>query len=296
VLEAGGVEPPHEVVEGGPRPAATRGRVEHDVMHGGFYRRRRPGGATSRARGRRVGRAFLPRGRRVGCAVGGRYTVAMLTTVDLFDLARVPAELRGLLDEELPWGALARLDAFGAELVAAPGDVHATAVVEGPLYMAPGARVGPHAYLTGPVYLAPGAEVGHGARLRGPVVLGPGAKVGHASEVKRSLLLGGAKAPHFNYVGDSVVGHDVNLGAGVKVANFKAFGGEVSVGGVRTGLRKFGAAIGDGVSIGCNAVLAPGTLVGKRTVIYHGATVRGVVAAGTVVKLRQEQESAPLEG
>lgn len=260
------------------------------MVHGRFYRlvETRPTGC------RPAGRGAWDVG--VGRVVTGRYTVAMLTTRDLFDLARVPDELRGLLDEELPWGALARLDAFGAELVAAPGDVHATAVVEGPLYMAPGARVGPHAYLTGPVYLAPGAEVGHGARLRGPVVLGPGAKVGHASEVKRSLLLGGAKAPHFNYVGDSVVGHDVNLGAGVKVANFKAFGGEVSVGGVRTGLRKFGAAIGDGVSIGCNAVLAPGTLVGKRTVIYHGATVRGVVAAGTVVKLRQEQESAPLEG
>ncbi len=220
----------------------------------------------------------------------------MLNTADLFDLRRVPGELRDLLGEELPWRVLARLDEFGAALVASYGDVHPTAVVDGPLYMGRGARVGPHAYLTGPVYLADGAEVGHGARLRGPVVLGPGASVGHASEVKRSLLLGGAKAPHFNYVGDSVVGHDVNLGAGVKVANFKAFGGEVSAGGVRTGLRKFGAAIGDGASIGCNAVLAPGTLVGRRCVIYHGATVRGEVPADTVVKLRQQHETAPFQG
>src|SRR5690606_40530519 len=97
-----------------------------------------------------------------------------------------------------------------------------------------------------------------------PVVLGPEAHVGHASEVKRSLLLGGAKVPHFNYVGDSVVGHDVNLGGGVKVANFKAFGDEVVSGGVRTGLRKFGAAIGDGVSVGGTAVLAPGAAGGRR--------------------------------
>ena len=220
----------------------------------------------------------------------------MFTTADLFDLGRVPDELRRLLDVERPWEVLARLDEFGAVLVTSAGDVHPTAVVEGPLYMARGAKVGPHAYLTGPVYLAEGAEVGHAARVRGPVVLGPGAAVGHASEVKRSLLLGGAKAPHFNYVGDSVVGHDVNLGAGVKVANFKAFGGEVRSGGLPTGLRKFGAAIGDGVSVGCNAVLAPGTLVGRRTVIYHGATVRGHVPADTVVKLRQHHETVPFEG
>src|SRR5690554_4948408 len=220
----------------------------------------------------------------------------MLTTADLFDLERVPGELRHLLDEELPWRVLARLDEFGDALVTEAGDVHPTAVVDGPLYMGRGARVGPHAYLTGPVYLADGAEVGHGARLRGPVVLGPGAAVGHASEVKRSLLLGGAKAPHFNYVGDSVVGHDVNLGAGVKVANFKAFGDEVRSGGLPTGLRKFGAAIGDGVSVGCNAVLAPGTLVGRRTVLYHGAPVRGHVPAATVVKLRQHHETVPFEG
>src|SRR5690606_37844268 len=99
---------------------------------------------------------------------------------------------------------------------------------------------------------------------------------------------------HFNYVGDSVVGHDVNLGAGVKLANFKAFGDEVKISGAGTGLRKFGAAIGDGVSVGCNAVLSPGTIVGKGAIIYHGATVRGVVAARTVVKLRQALEEANL--
>ena len=220
----------------------------------------------------------------------------MLTTADLFDVQRVPDELRSLLSDELPWLTLARLDELGRSLVSAEGDVHPTAVVDGTLYMAAGAKVGPHAYLTGAVYLAEGAEVGHAARVRGPAVLGPGARVGHASEVKRSLLLGGAKAPHFNYVGDSVLGHDVNLGAGVKIANFKAFGGEVRSGGLPTGLRKFGAAIGDGVSVGCNAVLAPGTLVGRRTVIYHGATVRGHVPADTVVKLRQHHETVPFEG
>lgn len=219
----------------------------------------------------------------------------MLKPAELFDLARVPDALASLLDVEWPWESLARLDEFGAALIDRPGGrVHPTAIVQGPLVMEDGAEVGPYAYLQGPVYLAAGAVVGHAAYLRGPVVLGPGAKVLHASEVKRSLLLGGAKAPHFNYVGDSVVGHDANLGAGVKLANFKAFGDEVKVGSHGTGLRKFGAAIGDGVSIGCNAVLSPGTVIGQHAVVYHGATVRGLVAARTVVKLRQSQEEATL--
>ena len=220
----------------------------------------------------------------------------MIKTSELFDLGRVPDWLTELLDVEFPWQVLERLDAFAATLVdqrsggSAESGIHPTAVIDGPLVLEEGAEVGPFAYLTGPVYLAAGAKVGHAAHLRGPVVLGPGAHVMHASEVKRSLLLGGAKAPHFNYVGDSVVGHDVNLGAGVKLANFKTFGDEVKVDGHGTGLRKFGSALGDGVSIGCNAVLAPGTVVGKHTIIYHGATVRGVIAADTIVKLKPALE------
>jgi UDP-N-acetylglucosamine diphosphorylase / glucose-1-phosphate thymidylyltransferase / UDP-N-acetylgalactosamine diphosphorylase / glucosamine-1-phosphate N-acetyltransferase / galactosamine-1-phosphate N-acetyltransferase len=216
----------------------------------------------------------------------------MPSTAELFDLSRVPEPLRTLLDVDAPWEVLPRLDAWLAELApnGGGGEVHPTAVLEGPVYVAEGARVGPFAYLRGPVYLAAGAEVGHAAFIRGPVALGPGAKVMHASEVKRSLLLGGAKAPHFNYVGDSVVGHDVNLGAGVKLANFKATGEEVKVAGHGIGVRKFGAALGDGVSIGCNAVLAPGTVVGRGTVIYNGAMVRGIVGPNLILKLRQTQE------
>lgn len=224
----------------------------------------------------------------------------MPTTAELFDLARVPEPLRALLDATSPWQVLDRLDAFASELPTTRlGNVHPSAVIEGPLFLGEGASIGPYAYLQGPVYLAPGAHVGHAAYLRGPVVLGPDARVMHASEVKRSVLLGGARAPHFNYVGDSVIGHDVNLGAGVKLANFKTTGEEVKVDGRGIGVRKFGAAVGDGVSIGCNAVLAPGTVIGKGTIIYHGATVRGVVGAHRIIKLRQTQddvEAAPRGG
>lgn len=217
-----------------------------------------------------------------------------MTPRDLFDVDAVAEELRPLLDVNRPWQVLARIDAFFEDLVdLRAGRIHPSAVVEGPVYLAEGAVIGPHAYVKGPAWIGRGAEVGHGAYLRGYVVLAPGAKLLHAGEAKRSLLLEGARAPHFNYVGDSVVGRDVNIGAGVKLANFKAFGDGITVAGEDTGLRKFGAALGDGVSIGCNAVLAPGTVVGARSVIYHGATVRGVVAADTVVKLRQVLEYAP---
>jgi len=214
---------------------------------------------------------------------------------NLFDLSEIPARLLQLLEVEHVWEVLSRLDEFGTEIEGGlEGDVHPTAVLEGEVYVAPGASVGPHAYIQGPAWLEPGAHVGHGAFIRGPVVLLAGAKVGHASEVKRSLFLPEARAPHFNYVGDSIIGRDANLGAGVKVANFKAFGSTISMNGQSTGLRKLGAAVGDHVSIGCNAVLSPGTTIGPRTVVYNGALVRGDVPASSVVKARLPQEVAEL--
>lgn len=217
-----------------------------------------------------------------------------MLTRELFDASGLPALLTPLLEVTRPWEVLSRIDAFCQALARdIAGRVHPSAVLEGAIYLAPGATIGPHAYVQGPCWIGEGAEVGHGALLRGHVILAPGSKVLHSSEVKRALLLPGAKAPHFNYIGDAIVGSRVNLGAGVKVANFKAFGSEIRVAGEPTGLRKFGAAIGDDVSIGCNAVLAPGTLVGPRSVIYHGAAVGGIIPADTVVKLRAKLELAP---
>lgn len=219
----------------------------------------------------------------------------MIRTAELFSQEGLSGLLKELLQVEYPWEALALLDQFGSTVEpsrVAAGRVHPTAVIEGALHLEEGAEVGPHAYISGPAYLSRGAKVGHGARVRGPVVLGERALVMHASEVKRSLLLDDAHAPHFNYVGDSVIGRGVNLGAGTKLANFTAFATEVNVAGQPTGLRKLGSALGDGVSIGCNAVLAPGTIVGKRTVIYALASVRGVVPADTVVKYSPELAQA----
>lgn len=210
---------------------------------------------------------------------------------ELFDLTRLPPAWGELIDPAAPWTALARMDALLAEIPdRLDGDVHPSAVIEGRVWLEGGARIGPCAYVQGPAWIMAGAEVGHAALLRPGVLVGPRAKVGHASEAKHAILLGGAHVAHFNYVGDAIIGHDVNLGAGVKLANLRVMPGGVKVGGTATGLRKLGAIIGDGVSIGCNAVLAPGTVVGRGTIVYEGATVRGVVPAGRIVKLRPALE------
>ena len=217
----------------------------------------------------------------------------MITLAELFDLSTLPPELAPLFAPDRPWEVLARLDGFGRELKGGlAGRVHPTAILEGEVFVAEGARVGPYALVEGPAWIGPGANVGHGAYLRGPVVLMAGALVGHSSEVKRSLLLPGARAPHFNYVGDSVIGAGANLGAGVKVANFKTFGDGIRMDGVDTGLRKLGAFVGDRVAIGCNAVLSPGSIIGPGTIVYNGALVRGTVPPNAILKSRLEHELA----
>lgn len=214
----------------------------------------------------------------------------------LFEVDDLASELAALFDVERVWQVLERLDGFGQGIRhQVEGELHGTAVVNGALHMPEGAYVGPYAMIEGPVWLGPGAYIGHGAFVRGPAVIMAGARVGHASEVKRSIFLPGARAPHFNYVGDSILGRDVNLGAGVKIANFKTFGDTIRMDEEETGLRKLGAAVGDGVSIGCNAVLSPGTVIGSRTIVYNGALVRGTIPADTVVKARLELEQSELE-
>jgi NDP-sugar pyrophosphorylase family protein len=155
------------------------------------------------------------------------------------------------------------------------------------IYIAPGARVEPGAYIEGPVYLGAGAVVRHGAYIRGKLIAGKKSLIGHATEVKNAIFLDGAKAAHFAYVGDSILGNNVNLGAGTRLANFKLRGAEVVVkrGEQRypTGLRKFGAILGDDVSIGCNTVCNPGVLIGPRSNVYALTSVSGCHAAESII-------------
>ena len=163
------------------------------------------------------------------------------------------------------------------------------------ILIAPGCRIEPGAVIVGPAILDEGVEIRTGAYVRQNVVLGAGSMVGAHSEVKGSILLPGAKAPHQAYVGDSILGRDVNLGAGTICSNVKNVGREVSfrAGGetIHTGLRKFGAILGDGCKTGCNTVLNPGVLMGPGSVTYVNASVRsGYYPADTLIKVRQSQQ------
>jgi UDP-N-acetylglucosamine diphosphorylase / glucose-1-phosphate thymidylyltransferase / UDP-N-acetylgalactosamine diphosphorylase / glucosamine-1-phosphate N-acetyltransferase / galactosamine-1-phosphate N-acetyltransferase len=218
----------------------------------------------------------------------------MLLTSDLFDVTLMPEDLKALLNVTYPWEILKKLDEFVATIHDQRlGRIHPTAVVEGNVYLHESASIGPHAYLEGPAWLGEGASIGHAAYIRGGVVLAPHAKVGHATEVKRSLFLDNAKAPHLNYVGDSVLGSKVNIGAGVKLANFNNMGTIIKIEGQSTGLRKLGAMLGDEVTLGCNVATAPGTIVGARTMVYQGSMLRGVIPADSIVKLRPSLEIIP---
>tara|TARA_B100000767_G_scaffold275163_1_gene310769 strand:- start:158 stop:814 length:657 start_codon:yes stop_codon:yes gene_type:complete len=142
------------------------------------------------------------------------------------------------------------------------------------------AQIEPSVHIIGPAYIGPNSVIRHGAYIREFSWICANALVGHASETKHSVLLPGAKAPHFNYVGDSILGPNVNLGAGVKLSNLRNDGGEVHVivNGERipSGLRKFGAIIGENSQLGCNAVTNPGVVLGSDCLVMPNATVTGI--------------------
>lgn len=142
-----------------------------------------------------------------------------------------------------------------------------------------GTAVEPGAFIKGPVIIGRNSEVRQGAYIRGNCVVGDRCVVGHTTEMKNSVMLNGAKAGHFAYIGDSILGNDVNLGAGTKCANLKITHTEVKVRvearHESTGLKKFGAILGDGVETGCNSVTSPGCLLGPFSLVYPNVTVPG---------------------
>jgi NDP-sugar pyrophosphorylase family protein len=151
-----------------------------------------------------------------------------------------------------------------------------------------GAVVEPGAYIQGPCIIGPNSIVRHGAYVRGNVITGEGCVIGHDTEIKHSILLDRAAAPHFNYVGDSILGNDSNLGAGVKLSNFRLDHKEVSVlfngKKIPTGLTKFGAIIGDGVQLGCNVVTNPGTLLGPKVFCFPCLNIGGILPPQKVIR------------
>jgi NDP-sugar pyrophosphorylase family protein len=161
------------------------------------------------------------------------------------------------------------------------------------IFVGPGSMVEPGALIKSPTYIGANTQVRHGAYVRGSVLVGDNCVVGHTTEVKNAIFLNGAQAGHFAYVGDSILGNHVNLGAGTKLANVKLNHRNVTVKVAEqtydTGLRKLGAIVGDRVQIGCNAVSNPGTLLGPECMVYALSLLRGYYPAQILIKRPSEE-------
>jgi NDP-sugar pyrophosphorylase family protein len=214
------------------------------------------------------------------------------TTGTFFDLARFRHQ--NLIDESEPaWNILKRIRPYlkrelcpdnKAQIIGHP-HIGKDVFIDEETIIEPGAVI------LGPAWIGKRCHVRTGAYIREAVIVGDDCVLGNSCEFKNCLLMNGCQVPHFSYVGDSILGNKVHLGAGVIVSNLKLTGDEIIIRHGEqihaTGLRKFGAIIGDETEVGCQAVLNPGTILGKRCLIYPGIIWRGVLEAGQIVKNNQ---------
>ena len=214
----------------------------------------------------------------------------MITVSELYNLDEtIAAEL--LSGVEYPWEALPRIHDFIIEL----GNSLSEDVFEKRgehIWVAKSAKVAPTACLNGPLIVDEDAEIRHCAFIRGNAIVGKGAVVGNSTELKNVILFNKVQVPHYNYVGDSILGFRSHMGAGAITSNVKSDKTLVTVKGenisIETGLKKMGAMLGDNVEVGCNSVLNPGTVTGRNTNIYPTSMVRGVIPADSIYKCRTE--------
>ena len=218
----------------------------------------------------------------------------MLKTRDLYDLNHTMAA-EYLAGFEYPWQALKGIRELILTLGPRLGEDYTE--VSPTVWVHKTATVFPSAFLGAPCIIGPGTEVRHCAFIRGSALVGENCVVGNSVELKNVILFDGVQVPHFNYVGDSILGHLAHMGAGAVTSNVKSDKTLVTVknGGetMETGLKKFGAMVGDHVEVGCNSVLNPGTVIGRHSNVYPTSCVRGMIPEhciwkndGTVVKKR----------
>lgn len=166
-------------------------------------------------------------------------------------------------------------------------------LMDNEIYIGKGTVIEAGALIKGPTIIGDNNEIRQGAYIRGNVIIGDKCVVGHTTEMKASVMLGGSKAGHFAYIGDSILGK-ANLGAGTKLANLKIMESKIilNIEGkkYKTGLHKFGAILADGVETGCNSVTTPGCILSRNVLTYPNSTLRGFYAANTIIKLKQIQE------
>ncbi len=212
----------------------------------------------------------------------------MFKPADLFDLTQT--EHAALFDGvEFAWDALKKIPALAAQVARQnPPRRFPGATIGLKVFLGEGTMVEPGAMIIGPAIIGRNCQIRHNAYLRENVIIGDDCLVGNACELKNSLLFNNAVVPHLNYVGDSILGHKVHLGAGAMLSNFRSFPGNVTVEKdgqpFDTGLEKFGALLGDGAKVGCNAVLNPGSIIGRGALIYPGVNWRGLLPANMIAK------------
>lgn len=222
----------------------------------------------------------------------------MLTVPDFFDLTQT--NHADIFDDVLyPWEVVERLAPYleysvEQQSIHPQATVSPQAVIGDHVVIGEGTIVEPFVVIKGPVIIGKECVIRSGAYIRENVLIGDRCVIGNSSEVKNALLFHEVNLPHFNYVGDSILGYHVNLGGGALLTNTRIADGTITIVTIEqtfvTGLAKLGAIIGDQSSIGSGAVTMPGALIGKRCMIYPQATIRGVVANDSIVKVRQQQE------
>ena len=219
----------------------------------------------------------------------------MFKPSDLFDLAQTE-HTTIFADCENAWDAFKKLkDYIAANLrPALHNRCEGKAFIGHDVFIGAGTVVEDGAMIRGPAIIGKNCEIRHNAYIRGHVIIGDNCVIGNSSEIKHSILFNGSLVPHFNYVGDSILGHKAHLGAGVKISNVKLVPGNIFVEmeGVPfdTGLRKFGALIGDFAEIGCNSVLNPGSIIGRNSIIYPNTNWREILPDNMIVKNKAAQE------
>ncbi|WP_330509623.1 hypothetical protein [Parablautia intestinalis] len=212
------------------------------------------------------------------------------TTENLYNLEEtIAAEL--FEGAEYPWELLPKISSFIVELGKKLPEEKFTRVKEN-VWIAKSAKVAPSANINGPAIIDEEAEIRHCAFIRGNAIVGKGAVVGNSTELKNVVLFNKVQVPHYNYVGDSILGFKSHMGAGSITSNVKSDKTLVVVKNgeekLETGLKKFGAMLGDNVEVGCNSVLNPGTVVGRNSNIYPTSMVRGCIPAGSIYKKQGE--------
>lgn len=220
----------------------------------------------------------------------------MFRVEDLLDLSQCPCpEL--FPSSEYVWEALKQLPELARQKATKPQQhckiIGAPFIGEG-VSIGKGTVVEHGAVIQGPSVIGEDCEIRSSAYIRGNVIVGNDCVLGNACEFKNCVLFNNAQVPHFSYVGDSILGYKAHLGAGVVLSNFRSLKGNITVKhdgkSLDTGLRKFGAILGDGADIGCNCVLNPGSIIGRNSILYPNVLWRGVCPADHIVKLRQQHE------